>query len=108
MPMRNKAPTHKEKLTMLTTRARTKLACLLLAQGLAACGGSAQLPSTPSPASAPAPEPPAVSPAPMTGVSVLTDATLSGKVYEVLADSPRGIEGVAVYCEPCGESTHNW
>jgi hypothetical protein len=32
-------------------------------------------------------------------------------VYEVLTESPRqigGIEGVAVYCEQCGESTHNF
>jgi hypothetical protein len=41
----------------------------------------------------------------------MTDATLSGRVYEVVGDSPgqrRGIEGVSVYCEPCGESTHNF
>ncbi|MGE3840455.1 MAG: hypothetical protein AB7I50_02590 [Vicinamibacterales bacterium] len=45
------------------------------------------------------------------GASVLIEATLSGKVYEVIAASPRhvvGIEGVAVYCEQCGESTHNF
>ena len=32
-------------------------------------------------------------------------------MYEVISDSPReivGIEGVAVYCEQCGESTHNY
>ena len=44
-------------------------------------------------------------------VSVMADATLSGMVYEVVAASPRqivGIAGVEVYCEQCGESTHNW
>jgi hypothetical protein len=42
---------------------------------------------------------------------VLADATLSGMVYEVVSESPRtiaGIEGVTLYCEQCGESTHNW
>jgi hypothetical protein len=42
---------------------------------------------------------------------VLADATLSGMVYEVVGDSPRqiaGIEGVSVYCEQCGELTHNF
>jgi hypothetical protein len=32
-------------------------------------------------------------------------------VYEVVTDTPRqivSIEGVAVYCEQCGESTHNY
>lgn len=51
---------------------------------------------------------PPVAPAP---VSVLADATLSGRVYEVVSEFPRqiaGIEGVAVYCEQCGESTHNF
>jgi hypothetical protein len=41
----------------------------------------------------------------------LADATLSGTVYEVANDSSNrrvGIEGVSVYCEQCGESTHNF
>ena len=32
-------------------------------------------------------------------------------MYEVISESPReilGIEGVVVYCEQCGESTHNF
>jgi hypothetical protein len=96
-----------QKVTILITRARTAIVCFLLLPGLAACSSSEQLPSTPSPVVAPL----VASPAPVTGVSVLADATLSGMVYEVLADSPRqivGVEGVAVYCEQCGESTHNF
>jgi hypothetical protein len=82
---------------------------LVLTLAVAGCTESPASPSvTPSAApiavtSVPAP------PAP--GVSVLTEATLSGSVYEVVGDSPgqrRGIEGVSVYCEPCGESTHNF
>ena len=60
---------------------------------------------------APAPPPVASPPPTVPSVSVLADATLSGMAYEVVADSPRqivGIEGVAVYCEQCGESTHNY
>jgi hypothetical protein len=48
---------------------------------------------------------------PARGVSVLADATLSGQVYEVVSDSPRqtvGIAGASVYCEQCGESSHNF
>ena len=43
--------------------------------------------------------------------TMLLDATLTGTVYEVVTDSPRqiaGIEGVSIYCEQCGESTHNY
>ena len=89
---------------MLTTRTRTGIACLVLVQGLAGCTGSTGVPSAPSPRVA---SPPATVPS----VSVLADATLSGMVYEVVTDSPRqivGIEGVSVYCEQCGESTHNY
>lgn len=91
---------------MLAHRTRSVIVCMVVIQGLAACGG-APLPSGPSPAVAPVP----VAPPPGgTGVSILADATLSGMVYEI-ADSSgtiAGIEGVAVYCEQCGASTHNW
>jgi hypothetical protein len=89
---------------MFTAPTRNGIACLLLVQGLAGCGGGTDAPSAPSP--------PVASPAAAgTGVSVFADATLSGMVYEVVADSPRkimGIEGVAVYCEQCGASTHTY
>ena len=84
---------------------------------LASCGdGKNASPTSPTPA----PTPVAPAPPPAGGpVSVLADATLSGTVYEVVTDSPRqivgiegvsvfGIKGVSVYCEQCGESTHNY
>ena len=90
---------------MPASRKRHVLVYLLVVQGLAACGGS-PLPSAPSPSVAPAP----VAPPPATGISILADATLSGRVYEVVGPpgATAGIEGVAVYCEQCGASTHNW
>jgi hypothetical protein len=101
-----KARPNMEKLTMLITRSRTWMACLLMVPGLAGCSGSTEAPSAPAPSPPVASQPPAG-----TGGSVLADATLSGIVYEVTAGSPRqrvGIEGVSVYCEQCGESTHNY
>lgn len=91
---------------MLIARSRTWMACLLMVPGLSGCNGSTETPSAPGPSPPVASRPPAG-----TGVSVLADATLSGTVYEVVADSPRqivGIEDVSVYCEQCGESTHNF
>lgn len=92
---------------MVTSRTRIAIASLVLGQVLAGCGSTPAVPSAPSSPSitsvpAPAPAPPA---------SVMTAATLSGRVYEAVGDSPgqrRGIEGASVYCEPCGESTHNF
>ena len=88
---------------------------LVLSQLVAGCAGSPALPSAPSSPPVtlvPVPSPPVPSPpVPGTPVSVLTDATLSGMVYELVDGSPgerRGIEGVSVYCEQCGESTHNF
>src|SRR5688572_13761395 len=84
---------------------RSSTSCLVLILGLAGCGGD----SRPIP-SAPSLQPPLPS-IPTPAVSVLADATLSGRVYEVVADTPPrtiGIEGVSVYCEQCGESTHNF
>ena len=76
---------------------------LMLGGALSSCGKDQAQPSPISPSSvqpAPAPSPPIVD-------SVLADATLSGMVYEVVTGSPVGIQGVSVYCEQCGESTHN-
>lgn len=78
---------------------------------LSGCGNNAT-PSSPVAPSITTPPQITTPPPPATPlVSVLADATLSGVVYEVVAASPRqivGIEGVAVYCEQCGESTHNY
>ena len=84
---------------------------LMLCGALSGCGNN---PTPLSPAAPSITAPPQVITAlqPATPlVSVLADATLSGKVYEVAADSPGqivGIEGVSVYCEQCGELTHSW
>ena len=91
---------------MLITRSQTRMAWVVLALGLTACSNYSELPPAPTP---PAPPTPVAAPVP-TG-SVLADATLSGMVYEVMGESTRtiaGIEGASVYCEPCGESTHNF
>jgi hypothetical protein len=93
---------------MRLTGPRARIACFLLVQGLSGCGAAPTAPTPSQPVSLAAPIP---APIPPPTVSVLVDATLSGRVYEVIADSPRrivGIEGVSVYCEPCGESTHNF
>jgi hypothetical protein len=90
---------------MFTTQTRNGIACLLLVQGLAGCRGGTDAPSAPFP---PMPSSP---PAGALGVSVLADATLSGRVYEVVANSPGeavGLDGAAVYCEQCGASTHTY
>ena len=92
---------------MVTTRIRMAIACAVILQGFAGCTGSTQAPSALSP---PVASPAPAVPQPM-GDSVLADATLSGMVYEVASDSSNrrvGIEGVSVYCEQCGESTHNF
>ncbi len=92
---------------MLTVRTRTALACLLLAQGITGCSDVSVLPAAATPPGATASLPAF----PASGSSVLAAATLSGSVYEVVSDSPRqiaAVEGVSVYCEQCGESTHNF
>jgi hypothetical protein len=90
---------------MLLIRTRTGIACLLLVQGLAACGGPTGLPSAPS---APETGTPG-SPTPGAGASVLADATLSGRVYETVSPgTTAGIPAVDVYCEQCGEESHSW
>ena len=38
----------------------------------------------------------------------MSEVTLSGLVYEVTPAGVIPIEGVAVYCEPCGVETHTW
>jgi hypothetical protein len=85
----------------------TRIGIVMVTLGLAGCTGSPAGPSAVLPRVAP---PPAVAQA--GDDSVLADATLSGTVYEVAIDSARadrvGIEGVSVYCEQCGESTHNF
>jgi len=89
----------------MTNRILNGVVLLVLFGALSSCGDNftPPLPASPSVAITPQPTQPLG--------SVLADATLFGMVYEVVAASARqvrGIEGVAVYCEPCGESTHNY
>lgn len=75
---------------------------LLVAQGLAGCGASGRssmptAPSLPGPATSVAQAAPAV---------FAPNVTLSGLVFERIDDAQVPIEGVDVYCEPCGEETH--
>jgi hypothetical protein len=84
-----------------------RIGLVMATLGLAGCGGPTEVPSAPSLPVA-SPPPPVAQPG---DDSVLADATLSGIVYEVAIDSSSqhvGIEGVSVYCEQCGESTHNF
>ncbi len=86
---------------------------LLMVQLLAGCGrASSLIPSAPSPAasstaspSTAAPSAPVTLPAPSPFVP---NITLSGVVTEIVQGAPVPIEGVSVYCEPCGEGTHTY
>ena len=94
----------------MTERLVPGILLCVLGGALSNCGPS---PATPTPVPTQSLSPPVFTPAPLSTrpASVLADATLSGGVYEVVSDSPRrtaGIEGVSVYCEQCGESTHNY
>jgi hypothetical protein len=87
----------------MTNRVLYGIVLVMLGGALSNCGKDHAQPWPTSPSIQPAPTPPLG--------SVLADATLSGMVYEVVTVSPRqivGIEGVSVYCEQCGESSHNF
>lgn len=87
----------------MTNRTLTGIVLVMLAQGLAGCGGSS---SSPAPLT-PSPVPPPAGPSP--GFSyTLSGVTLSGFVYEVTPTGRAPIADVPVYCEPCGQITHTW
>ena len=87
----------------MTTKAGTRLLILALTAGWAGCdGGTSSVPTAPSVTSSPPP------PLPAPGAPVLRDVTLSGVVYEETPTGRVPIEGVDVYCEPCGAETHSW
>ena len=81
---------------------------IVIVQILPGCGSS--LPSTPAAPSriAPSPVAPSIPAIPQTPAGFVPNITLSGTVYEIVQDERVPIEGVDIYCEPCGESTHNW
>jgi len=92
---------------MFTNHIRAAVAVVALSQFVGGCTDSPRTSLTsPSVVTAPAPVP-----VPTPTAAILTDATLSGMVYEIVGGPPgqrRGIEGASVYCEACGESTHNF
>jgi len=76
---------------------------LLSVQLLTGCGAaSSRMPSAPSPA---APSKVVTVPVP---TAFSPNVTLSGLVFEIVQGVPIPIEGVSVYCEPCGEETHTY
>ena len=83
----------------MTGRTLTGIVLLVLAQGVAGCGG-------PDPFPSPSPVPQSSLGGPR--FSTLTGVTLYGVVFEVTPTGNAPIEGVAVYCEPCGEATHTF
>ena len=91
----------------MTHRALTAFLLLALTPTLPGCNGdSYSAPTAPSPASVTFP----VAPRPPSPTSYTWSPanSLSGLVYEQTADGRRPIEGVDVYCEPCGKETHTW
>jgi hypothetical protein len=90
----------------MTSGTRAGFLILGLTAGLAGCDDA-----TPQPPTGPSP----IQQAPRQSTSpsafppgVLSDNTLSGVVFELTAKGRAPIEAVAVYCELCGASTHNW
>ena len=83
---------------------------VLIAQVLAGCGTEAGRVSMPSAPSSPTPSPSAVTVRQTWPPGVFApNVILSGVVFEIAAEGAAvPIEGVAVYCELCGEETHTW
>jgi hypothetical protein len=86
------------------------IALLVLAQGVAGCGGtdSSSTPLGPSPVAPQAAPPPPRPPGSWLAGYTLTGVSLSGVVYESTPTGRVPIAGVNVYCELCGELTHTW
>ena len=92
-------------------RIRTSTGFLLLGLAVGVGGCESENPTSPSPAPAPsafqqpvsAPTLPRAFPP-----GVLSDYSLSGRVFEVTAAGETPIQGADVYCELCLEETHSW
>ena len=82
---------------------RAALIIFGVAVGLAGCNGATPLPPAPSIVQ---PPPPVQTSGGSPGV--LRDYTLSGVVFEMTPTGRMPIEGVEIYCEPCGAETHTW
>ena len=86
----------------MTNRTRARLLFLALATAFGGCdGGTPVRPTTPSIVSV---QP---NPVPTPNAPQFQDFTLSGVVYEETSTGRVPIEGVRVYCEPCGAETHS-
>ena len=93
----------------MTNRTNTGVLVLVLVSGLAGCDdASSPAPTAPSVVQVPVPTPSAFPQRPIFPPGVLSAYTLSGVVSEVTTTGHTPIEGVAVYCELCGEDTHSW
>ena len=85
----------------MTNRLRPWIVLSVFVLGLIGCSSDPHpLPAAPS-------LPPVVS-SPGVPVYTLSNVTLSGVVFEETASGRVPIEGVDVYCEPCGAETHTW
>jgi hypothetical protein len=88
----------------MTNRTQSGFFVLMLAAGLTGCSDAPWSPTVPSTilvqqTAPPTPSGPATS---------MVEVTLSGVVYEVTPTGMVPLEGVDVYCEPCGAETHTW
>ena len=91
----------------MTTRVQLAI-WLVIFQLSTGCGtGSSPMPSAPSSVPS-APVVPSIPVQASTAAVFVPNITLSGVAYELVQGERVPIEGVDVYCEPCGESTHNW
>ena len=86
------------------------IALLVLAQGVAGCGGtdSSSTPLGPSPVAPQAAPPPPGPQGSWPAGYTLTGVSLSGVVYESTPTGRVPIPGVRVYCELCGTETHTF
>jgi hypothetical protein len=93
----------------MTISTHTKVLVLALAIGGTGCDAdSSPSPTTPSTVQAPLPQPVTTPTRAQFPPGVLSAYTLSGVVFEATSTGGTPIEGVAVYCELCGEETHSW
>ena len=93
----------------MTIRTYTRILVLALAAAVTGCDG-ANPPAPTAPSAVQAPLPPSMSTPARAQFppGVFSPYTLSGVVFEMTTTGATPIEGVAVYCETCGEETHSW
>ena len=87
----------------MTNRMQTGIMLSALVLGLSGCSGSNSSSTSPSIRPPVSTQPSFLPPAP----GYLIEVTLSGVVSEETLNGRAPIEGVWVYCEPCGAETHS-